>query len=279
VEVREVSVAESSWDSTLEKPSAQSRIESTCKGANRALRLGFRLIKGVGEDAGRSIEAARAERHFSSLDDLVRRARLKKNEVEALAEAGALEPLVPDRRHALWKARAPRTGGLFKELDSNEPDVRLPRLRQAEQLLLDYGRKGLSVSDHPMCHLRARMDERGVVTTASLVDVPQGRFVRIAGLVLTRQRPGTASGVVFITLEDETGVANLILYAHIFEKFRLAARHATLLLVRGKVERHVTQPQPGQVGAATPIVHVVVGELERLDIPGRQLSSQSRDFH
>jgi error-prone DNA polymerase len=241
------------------------------------MRLGLRLVKGLGEKAGRSLEAARAERPFWSFEDLQRRTHLKKNELEALAEAGALEALVPGRRHALWRARAPRSPGLFEPLDVREPEVTLPPLLATEQLILDYGRTGLSVSDHPMRHLRKKLLRRRVLTAAKLLAVSQGERVSVAGLVLTRQRPGTASGVVFITLEDETGTTNLILYERVFEQFHLAARHAALLLARGKVERQVTPVRPGEVGGATPIVHLVVEHLERLDVPG--VDSVSRDFH
>jgi error-prone DNA polymerase len=113
----------------------------------------------------------------------------------------------------------------------------------------------------------------------ALQSTPQGGRVTVAGLVLSRQRPGTASGVVFITLEDETGIGNLILYSRVFEKFEHVARHATLLLARGKVERQVTPPRPGEVGAATPVVHLIVQHVERLDVPGQDIESVSRDFH
>lgn len=303
VEVREVSVTRSFWDSTLERTddgtskdpeiqreggkagrdfcfSNSSELPPSCEKSDcKALRLGFRLIKGFGEHAARAVEAARSERPFSSLDDLVRRAKLKKNEVEALAEAGALEDLLSGRRQALWKARAPRTKGLFEPFEVNEPEVTLPPLPRAEQLILDYGRKGLSVDDHPMKHLRARLRRRRVITSAELHVRPQGDRVAVAGLVLTRQRPGTASGVVFITLEDETGFSNLILYSGVFDRFYLAGRHASLLLARGKVERQVTALRPGEVGEATAVVHLLVEHLERLDIPGRDIESMSRDFH
>ncbi|HEX7670701.1 MAG TPA: error-prone DNA polymerase, partial [Polyangiaceae bacterium] len=245
--------------------------------SHKALRLGFRLVRGLGESTGKAIEAARAERPFTSLQDLTRRAALKKPEIEALAEAGALEPLVPGRRQALWKACAPRTGGLFEGVDAREPSVFLPPLRKAEQLLLDYGRKGLSVNDHPMSHLRAELGKRNVVTASELEHVEQGSIVNVAGLVLTRQRPGTASGVVFITLEDETGGVNLVLWSRVFEANYLAARHAVLLFASGKVERQVTPQRPAEVGKATAIVHVIAERLERLDSPG--FDSRSRDFH
>ncbi|MCE7891982.1 MAG: error-prone DNA polymerase, partial [Sorangiineae bacterium PRO1] len=209
-----------------------------------------------------------------SIDDLIRRTELRKDEIERLAESGALEPLVPGRRNAVWQSRAPRVGGLFEKLDVVEPRVVLPPLRAAEQLLLDYGRKGLSVSDHPMRHLRERLRLRGVLTAAELPEAEQGGRVSVAGLVLTRQQPGTASGVVFITLEDETGFVNLILWNAVYERLRLVARHSTLLLAHGKVERDREATR-----AEVPILHVIVDDLERLDRPESKLEKRSRDFH
>lgn len=272
VEVRDVCVQRSFWDSTLEPPSELDAIRSQAPGARRALRLGLRLVKGLGEAAARRIEAARTTA-FRSLEDLRDRAALAKDEIEALAEAGALEALCPGRRQALWKARAPRLEGLFAHRDSNEPTVTLPALRGAEQLLLDYGRKGLSVSDHPMNYWRQRLRKQGVVRAADLVYLKKGTPVKVAGLVLNRQRPGTASGVVFMTLEDETGQVNLIVYGRIFEAQELVARTSNLLLVHGEIEREDVLPE-----GVTPVIYVVARTLERLGRPGR-LRSISRDFH
>ncbi len=275
VEVRDVSVVHSDWDCTLEAASEKSNIQSSYPGAQRALRLGLRLIKGVGEPLGQRIESERKQWAFGSLDDFMRRVAPKKDEVEALAEAGALEALVGGRRQALWQARAPRVAGLFGHTSFEEPSVELPRLRAAEQLLLDYGTKGLCVNDHPMRHLRQRLQARQVVLARELVDLEKGVRLSVAGLVLSRQQPGTASGVVFVTLEDETGFVNLILYRHVFERFHWVARHSTLLLASGVLERESKPLAPDE----TPVIHVLVDSLERLDTPGQGLSSMSRDFH
>ena len=275
VEVRDVCVVRSHYDCTLEEPGEESRIASAWPGANRALRLGLRLVKGLGQGVAVRIETERNQAAFSGLDDLVQRARLKKNEVEALAEAGALEALKPGRRQALWGARAPRLSGLFRGLQVREPMVRLPGLRPAEQLLLDYRRKGLSVHDHPLCHLRPRLRRRRVITAAELEKAPQGQRVNVAGLVTCQQQPMTASGVVFITLEDETGHANLIVYGSVYERFRLIARHAAVLLARGHVERQSLSPKSGEAA----VVHLIVRTLERVDMPEPGLPRLSRDFH
>lgn len=275
VEVRDVSVLFSSWDCTLEPVTEKSRIQSRYPGAQRAIRLGFRLVKGLGESVAQRIEIERGLHRFDSLDDFMRRVAPKKDEVEALAEAGALEPLSPGRRQALWRVRAPRVAGLFENTAFSEPEVQLPALKPAEQLILDYGTKGLCVNDHPMRHLRERLRQRRVIRASDLVHLNKGVQVSVAGLVLSRQQPGTASGVVFVTLEDETGFANLILYRHIFERFHSVARHSVLLLAHGEVERE-TKPL---AGSDTPVIHVLVKSLERLDIPGKSMTRMSRDFH
>jgi error-prone DNA polymerase len=221
------------------------------------------------------LECARREREFQSLDDFMRRVAPKKDELDALAEAGALELLVKGRRQALWQVRTPQMSGLFERTTLQEPQAKLPALRDTEQLILDYGSKGLCVSDHPLRHLRARLSKRKVVRAADLVHLNKGVKVSVAGLVLSRQRPGTASGVVFVTLEDETGHANLILYRHVFERYHWEARHSTLLLAHGEVEREVKLRDTKD----TPVIHVIVQSVERLDVPGRSLGSMSRDFH
>ena len=274
VEVRDVDVTCSHWDSTL---------EPIGDGPERALRLGLRLVKGLSQAAALRIERAREQAEFHELHDLIVRAGLPKDELEKLAEAGALEPIVSGRRNALWRARAPRTDGLFREHALNEAQVELPLLNAAETLVLDYERKGLSVEDHPLRHWRTRLDRRGVTEAMKLEQVKQGSRVKVAGLVLCRQRPGTASGIVFVTMEDETGICNVVLYRRIFEQFHLAARHARVLLVEGHVERHVTHPPlgalPGVANQAIPIIHLIAESLSRLDLPEHRLRSISRDFH
>ncbi len=267
VVVRPIRVESSGWDHALEPdPTSAER---------RALRLGLRLVKGLGEKAGRALEAARAERPFESVHDVIHRAHLARDEVEALAESGALETLAPGRRRALWEAHAPRLGGLFDGL-ALEPDTAavaaaLPPLRPQEQLVLDYGRVGLSIDDHPMRHVRPRLPDLGfprVVTARSLERTRDGTFAAVAGLVIGRQRPQTASGITFMTLEDETGIANLVVRMDVWDAFRGIALHSKLLLARGKVEKE------GQV------IHVVVRSLHRLELPGgHSLPSRSRDFH
>jgi error-prone DNA polymerase len=255
VEVRPVCVTVSTWDHTLEE--------------DGALRLGMRLVKGFGAGPAVAIEEARADGPFTGVADVVRRASLQKNEVEALAEAGALEALVTNRREALWRARAPKVDGLFEALPiEEEKDVGLPKLRQAEQLVLDYGRLGLSLQDHPMRHYRARLDLQKTLTAEGTKSVDHGTTVRVAGLVIGRQRPATASGVTFFTLEDETGVVNVIVWAKLFEENYAVARYSKIMAVVGRLEKQ------------GPIIHVLAEKLERLDAPGKRgVGTKSRDFH
>ncbi len=247
-------VVKSDWDTRLE---------------GDGVRLGLRLIRGVGEASGQKLLAARRGGPFVSVDDLMVRSGLGRDVVEALGEAGALAALVPERREALWRARAPREGGLYKGR-SIEPDrdVGLDPLPPLEALAMDYGRVGLSLHDHPMKHLRARLSERGVVTAERLHHKKNRSKVVVAGLVIGRQRPGTASGVTFFTLEDETGPVNVIVRADVFADNFVIAKTAPLLLVRGRVERE------GDV------VHVLALGMERIDLAQEeQMSFRSRDFH
>ncbi len=276
VEVRDVDVTASGWDASLEPAGARTGISSAMLGAQRAIRVGFRSIKGLNEATGRRIEAVRQSWRFSDVDDLMRRTDLRRDELEALAEAGALEALLPGRRQALWRSRIPRVAGLFAEASWQEPVAALPALKSAETLLLDYRRKGLSAQDHPMRHLRSSLSRRGVLCAADLLKTKERQVVNVAGVVICRQQPGTASGVVFITLEDETGFSNLVLWRRVFEEFRLAATRSAILLAEGDVER---QPQGQGAPSANPVVHVIVRRLERLDVPGRDIETISRDFH
>ena len=286
--MRDVDVTRSDWDSTLEPAQPVSDSAVLAEGSKphlcpRALRVGLRQVKGLSEKCALRIVQARSVRPFSSLDDAVRRAALREDEFERLAEAGAFETLLPGRRQALWRARAPRVSGLFEGKAVSEPEVQLPALHASEALLLDYQHKNLSVGDHPMRHVRKGLGQRVVLGSRELRERKKGELVSVAGVVICRQQPGTASGVVFITLEDEHGFMNLILWRTIYEQFRLPARHAAVLLAHGEVERQVRADgsnlfEPGNDADAA-VIHLIVRSLERLDIPGRDIQARSRDFH
>ncbi len=268
VELLPVTVLESDWDSTLVgDPERESP----------KIRLGLRLVKGLGEATARRLEACRKERAFSSVEELVTRGGLDTRETELLAEAGALEGLVEGRREAIWKVQAPRAPGLFAgvSLETDDATRQMPAfapLTRAEQLAFDYERTGVSVSDHPMALARTTLPE-SLVDSRRLAKLKHGAKVSTAGLVICRQRPGTASGVVFVTMEDEHGFVNLILYSRVFEAFREVAVRSPLLVAHGMVERQ------GKV------LYVVVQRLEPLVTPAlRGLGTGgemavSRDFH
>lgn len=270
VEVRDVCVQKSAWDCTLEPVGPASKDSSAS--SELALRLGLRWVKGLGDIAGGRVEAARGEAAPAGVNDLVVRTGLRREATEALAEAGALESLVPERRQALWKARAPRLSGLFEGLELGEPEVHLTPLSARERLVLDYDRKGLSLDDHPMNHLRSALEKGGVMRAKDLERARNKSWVSVAGLVLCRQRPMTASGVTFITLEDETGIVNLIVQRSVFMRFSLVARQAQILLARGTLER---QQHPR---AEVAVIHVLAGTLRRLDLPSCRLRDSARNF-
>ncbi len=262
VPVRGICIDKSMWDCTLE---------------GRAIRVGLRQVKGLREESGRRVEAAKAGgRPFLSIEDLIDRARLKKNEVEALAAAGALEAILAGRREAMWKVRAPRLApahgaapqaALFAGMDLGDAVPKLPKLSRTEQLVLDYERTGLSVTDHPMRIARPNLPQ-GTLRSSELVKATHGALAKAAGLVICRQRPGTASGVVFLTMEDEEGFINLILWSRVFEKLRHVATTSGLLLAHGKVERQEE------------VVYIVVDRLERVRMGDvTRLPQMSRDFH
>jgi error-prone DNA polymerase len=256
VEVRGVSIEASDWDCTIEIA------EDT---RAHAIRVGLRQVRGLGEESGARIEKARLEGRFTTVEDLASRASLRRDELDALAEAGALESIVPGRREAMWKVRAPRGEGLFAGIDLGDVAPAMPPLTRGEQLVLDYARTGISVGDHPMRLARPTLPKR-VRRSSELAAIPHGAPATSAGMVICRQRPATASGVVFITLEDEEGFINLILYTHVFERFRHVATTSALLIGHGKIERD------GEV------IYIVTKRLERLSLSA-QVPSMSRDFH
>jgi error-prone DNA polymerase len=157
----------------------------------------------------------------------------------------------------------------------DEAAVTLPALTRTEQLVLDFDRTGISVNDHPMRALRESLP-RSILGSGELAKTPHGKHVTTAGLVICRQRPGTASGIVFVTLEDEHGFINLVLWAQVFERFRRVATSSGLLLVRGRVDAFAKRRDDG----ASDVVYVIADHLEKLRLAkGAPMRSMSRDFH
>ena len=204
------------------------------------LRLGLRVTRGLREESGQAILRARAERPFSSVDDLAVRVReLRKDELNRLAEIGALNSLdQAHRRAALWQTqRAIRpVGPLLSGLEELGQPSPLAPMNTGERLLADYHGTGLTIGKHPMAYRRAEMDKQRVTRAVDLARVPNGRLVRIAGTVIVRQRPGTAKGFVFLSMEDETGIMNAILTPPIFDRFKLTVLGERFLLIDGVLQ-------------------------------------------
>ena len=227
-----------------------------------ALRLGFRLVKGLAAEDANAVINARGE-GYGSLDDFASRTRLPVRKLRILAEADAFRSIGLDRREALWAvshyAETGTPAALLESLPlfaaaaspplAPETEVALPKMALGEHVLADYIAIRMSLKAHPMALLREDFQPKGYVPSAALRAIPAGRIVKAAGIVLIRQRPGTASGVIFSTLEDETGVANIIIWPKIFEQYRRIVLGARLLGVRGQL-----QSEQG-------VIHIIAREL------------------
>jgi error-prone DNA polymerase len=204
------------------------------------LRLGLRYARGLREEAAQAILRARAERPFGSVDDLALRVReLRKDELNRLAEIGALNSLhQAHRRDALWQTqRAIRpVGPLLAPLEEVGAPSPLAPMNTSERLFADYHGTGLTIGKHPMAYRRDAMKKLGVTRAIDLAHIPNGRLVRIAGSVIVRQRPGTAKGFVFLSMEDETGIMNAILTPPVFDRCKLAVLGERFLLIDGVLQ-------------------------------------------
>jgi error-prone DNA polymerase len=236
IAVRGVDVAASGWESSLEgeRPGAPA-----APGEAAALRIGLHAVRGLPRAVGEAIVAARAGGPFRALGDLVRRAGVSRAWLLRLAEADALGALAPDRRSAVWRSLGVEADAsdLFAGVGPREPDPELPPASASEEVSADFAATGLSPRGHPMAVLRPGLASGRVRTARELLRMPDRAPVEVAGLVIVRQRPETAKGIVFLSLEDETGIANLVVMADLFERCRAVVRGAPYLLARGRVER------------------------------------------
>jgi len=229
VEVRPVDINYSEWDNTLEEKS----------GRYFALRLGFRQVKGLPAEDMQLLVKMR-HTHFRYVHSLLD-AGVSLAALEKLADADAFRSIGLDRRQALWEVSSLSDSpvGMFEGQPSesvNEGQLELPLLSDAEHVIEDYAATGLSVKAHPVSFVRRQLDGFRVIPTASLAKMTNGDSVAVAGLITVRQRPGTAKGVIFVTIEDETGFANLVVWGTVFEKYRRDIVQARLLMVQGKVQ-------------------------------------------
>ena len=258
VEVRAVSVAASAWDCTLE----------TADGADPSLRLGLRVVKGFSKSAAERLLEARAERVFASVDDLARRARMDKKNLQALARADALTSLAGHRRQASWSVLGTNAGELLgKPVEIQEANVVLDAPGIGEELVADYASVGFSLRRHPLSLLRPALDRRRIQRADVVRRQVNGTYLSAAGLVINRQRPSTAGGVIFVTLEDETGYVNVIVQPTVTRKQRRVLINARLLHVEGVIERE------GEV------VQLLARRLRDLSPLLGRLETRSRDFH
>jgi error-prone DNA polymerase len=257
VEVRPVCVNASRWDCALEP----------AEGRFFAVRLGLRMVKGLSNDHAADLIGARGEQPYRTVSDVWQRAGIPVAALERIAEADGFRALGLDRRQALWEIRgladarlplfaaAPPFAGAppFATVDqSAEPTVSLPPMTQGSEVVEDYRSVGLTLRRHPVSFLREELTRERILPCAALTDLRDGARATVAGVILVRQRPGSASGVVFVTIEDETGHANLIVWPPVFERQRLLVMSASMVACRGKVQKE------GEV------IHVVADHLTDL---------------
>jgi error-prone DNA polymerase len=259
VEVRAIDATSSNWDCTLERRTD----------GRPALRLGLRLVKHLSAEGAARLVAVRAVRGFDGIADLTERGRLDRRDLEALAAADALAGLAGHRHRAVWQVTGvERALPLLPAATAREEGIPLLRAPlEGQDIVADYGSAGLTLRRHPLSLLREKLRRRGALPTEDLWEQPNGAQVTTAGLVITRQRPGTASGVIFVTMEDETGCVNLIVWNSVAVAQRAALLESRLLEVRGKLQRE------GDVQ------HVIAQRLTNLSAMLGDLTVVSRNFH
>ncbi|MDR3415589.1 MAG: error-prone DNA polymerase [Nevskia sp.] len=258
VRFRAADVNCSAWDCMLERGE---------DGAPE-VRLGLRMVGGLGEAETQRLLQARTQAPFRSVEDLANRAGLGRHALDALAGSGALQPLAGHRHASRWAvAGAQRLDHVLAGTRLAENPVALPTPTEGQSLVADYRSLGLTLGRHPLALLRGRLARLRVLTAEKLRDVPDGRKVRVAGIVTHRQRPGTASGVVFATLEDETGSANLVIWPKVLEAQREVILASSLMLVEGRL-----QSEQG-------VINVVASRIHNYSEWLGQLQTSSRDFH
>jgi error-prone DNA polymerase len=226
------------------------------------------MVKGLSEAGAKALVAAREARAFTSMEDVARRAHLGQRDLRSLAAAGAFAGLRAHRREAFWAvAGVESRPNLLSHVPVAESPPMLAAPSEGEDIVADYRSVGLTLGRHPLALLRERLDRMKCASAAKLRGLPHGRRARAAGLVIGRQRPGTASGVVFVTLEDETGCVNVVVWSHLVESQRRELLGSRLMAVDGVIERE------GDV------VHLVAHRLADHSPLLGKLQTTSRDFH
>lgn len=262
----------SEMDSSLEPRAADA--PSSGRPGQPAVRLGLRRISNLGKAGAERLLAARAQAPFSSTEDLALRAELDGRDMAALAAADALLPLAGHRRQQVWEATAQRRApALLKGVPINEPALQLPPASEGEEIVGDHVALGLSLRRHPLALLRPRLARMKLMSAEQLRSQPDGATVRACGIVRGRQRPQTAKGTIFVTLEDETGNVNVIVWQHVIEAWREPLLKSHLLAVQGSWQRDTETG--GQVQHL-----IATGFRDLTPLLGRLADShKSRDFH
>ncbi len=265
IEVRPVDIMHSDWDHTLEAD-----FPLPCEDSHKqpAIRLGMRLVKGLSRQGAQRLAAARRQQPFRSLGELKYRAHLNQKDLDALAHADALTAISGNRHQARWQVQGIQPESpLIQNQQQKETPVTLPEPGDYRTLIEDYRSTGLTLNPHPMALLRSHQALRGYKRHVDLKDLGHKRFVRIAGIVTGRQRPGSAAGVMFLTLEDETGNSNIVVWKDLVDRHRAVLLQSRLLKVKGVIEREES------------VIHVVAGDVEDASHLLGEMETRSRDFH
>lgn len=267
VTVLPVDINQSHYDNVLE------RVNDSPGAAGFGIRLGFCRVQSLNTEKGKSITEWRGGTPFSSLRDLARRTHLSARDIQCLASADALRSISGNRHQARWQAAAiePFSELLHDQLDEQE-DLLTPPPTLAKDVADDYATLGHSLRPHPLALLREQAPFNRCTQQSNLILLRHRRFVQVAGLVTCRQRPGTAKGTLFLTLEDETGNINVVVWARTQEAFRKELLTAKLLLVKGVVEMSAGNDE-------LPVIHVIAGQLQDHSQRLAELPLRSRDFH
>ena len=282
LKVRPIDVTKSDWACTLEGNEETAKTSRSPRGSlgdlgvlavsSFALRIGLRYVHGLRESAGRALVRARSEAPFTSVNDLALRVpELQKPELIALADIGAMNFLNPanrmHRRDALWQVEraAQRTGPLLERIEIEDEPSPLDIMTHEERLVADFAGTGMTIGPHPMAYCREGLNGLGILRAIDLAHTPNGRYVRVAGCVIARQRPGTAKGFVFISLEDETGIANIIITPDVLDRNRASVIQGKFLLFEGPIQN------------VDNVIHVKAAQVQEIAI--LQTAPPSRDFH
>jgi error-prone DNA polymerase len=288
VEIRPIDVNHSRWDCTLEP----------ADGRYLAVRLGLRMVRDLSNGDAAAIVTMRGNQPYSSVEEVQRRANVGRGPLDRIGEADGFGSLDLSRRAGLWSVKGLGNEALplFAAADARdgklraeavEPEVVLAPMGEGSEVVEDYRASGLSLRAHPLAFLRDELKARKVITCEQLQSIKDGRWIELAGIVLVRQKPGSAKGVMFITLEDETNVANLVVWTNVFEKNRRTVLGAAMMGVRGQVQRegdviHVIaqrlddlSPLLASVGRRTDVADIY--RVSRADVAKSPISPDPRD--